>query len=168
MKNYLLSFVLLTAVVPALGNKISESVYTNAPFVMDVSGGMIIGGGEALPGADIQIAGNLKADFPLYLGGELGLFFTTGRYSSGAVIPILAKIYTPVRISPRAYFRIGGSMGPVIATSSGYSGAGFAFLIDPAIIFGLSGRTDLSAQARFGVMGGTFVAMPQLGLTFAI
>lgn len=168
-KHLLVLLILLLGVSFAKAAVVTHraDVGITAPVVMDVSAGMIVGGGSALPGVSAQVAANLKTDFPLYVGGELGLFFLTGNYSSGAVIPILGKVYTPIAISPRATFRAGLSAGPFIATTSGYSDAGFAFLFDPALIFGL-GSVDLALQARFGVVGGTFVAIPEIGLTFAI
>lgn len=172
MKNLILKrlvgFAFLTAVIPAWGATMTDSIYSNAPFIMDVSGGVIIGGGDALPGVDMQVVGNLKTEFPLYLGGEIGTFITTGRYSTAVVIPILAKIYTAVRLSPRSHFRIGNSIGPVIASTGGYSGSGLAVLVDPAIVVGLNGKANLVAQARFGFMGGEFVALPQVGVTFVL
>lgn len=161
--------MVLGAATAAAANSVSSAVAVNPPLVMDVSGGVIVGGGDALPGVDLQVAGNLRAtEFPLYIGGELGLFFVTGRYNSEAVIPILGKAYTVFHLTPRAHFRLGASLGPVIATSGGYSGSGLAFLIDPAFLFGLGSGIDMTLQARFGAMGGTFVTVPELGLTFAI
>lgn len=171
MKRFSVQMIVL-AVITSFGSAYAATsratVYSNAPWIMDISGGMIVGGGEAAPGVDVQVAGNLKTDFPIYLGAEVGLFFTTGRYSSAAVIPMLAKIYTPIALTNAATFRVGGSMGPVIATNGSYNGAGFALLIDPVLVLNIGRTVDLAMQARFGVMGGSFVVMPEFGLTFAI
>lgn len=147
----------------------SESVFANnAPVVMDLGAGILVGGGDALPGLDVRIKARLNTATPLYLGAEAGTFIFSGPGSAGAIIPLLGTFSTQFDLTNRIHPVAGISAGPALATGGGYSSARFAVLLDPGFIVDLQRNMALTALVRFGAIGSTFVVLPQVGLLFAI
>lgn len=171
-------FSISTILFMALGNPIllaapatTHTTSTNvvlAPYYLDANAGVLVGGGDGLPGVDVRLNGRLNTEVPLYFGGEVGLFFFSNYAASGAVIPILGNLTTVFNSNRRIRPLLGASVGPVISTGSGYSTARFALLINPGVNFDLSREFSMNVLARFGVIGSTFVALPEVGLSFAI
>lgn len=155
--------------IPREGGSSEGKVFrSGTPVIMDLDGGLIVGGGNALPGIDLQVTARLSTSARLYGGGEFGLFFFSGTGGSAVVIPILASISTEFAGSDKIHPMIGISLGPTLSTGSGFSTARLTFLINPGIRMDIGGATELNAQVRFGAMGSAFVVLPQFGISFAI
>lgn len=163
-KAFVAAALVLTSSAHALTASSEEPIFRTAPILMDVNAGVLVGGGDALPGMNASVKARLNTDVPLYLGAETGLFF----FSGGAVIPILGTLSTEFTASRDIHPVVGVSVGPSLATGGGYSTARFTLLFNPGIYVDLSRNMALNVLARFGVIGSTFVALPQLGLIFAI
>jgi len=146
----------------------TDSIFSNsAPILMDVGAGVLVGGGDALPGLDVRVKARLDSATPLYLGAETGVFIFSGA-GSGAIIPLLGTFSTQFSLTNRVHPVIGISAGPALATGGGYSTARFAFLLDPGFIVDLQKNMALNVLVRFGAVGSSFVVLPQAGLLFAI
>ncbi len=165
--SFFFAFVFLP-ITTVRANTLSDSFHTTPNTPLDLNAGIIVGGLSALPGIDATVAFRLHTDFPLYVGGQLGFFMLTATNTSGVEIPILGTLYTPMEISRRASLRMGVSTGPVIAAGNGVSSAQFAALLDPALLFAIGDGLALNVQARFGVIGSTFVVLPQVGVSLPI
>lgn len=164
----LLLLALLIIQCQAARADITSAAFPESPYQLDLNGGVMTGGASALPGLDAQVSARLGASVPLYLGAEVGMFFAAGNPSSATLIPILGTLYTSFAVSQGVGLRLGASVGPVLATGGGTSGTALAVLFDPTLLFALGSQLLVNVQARFGVIGANFVAIPQLGLTFVI
>lgn len=146
-----------------------DSVHlTRSPYMMDVNAGILSGGGAALPGINAQVRGRLNTDAPLYLGGELGMFIYSNDFSSGVVLPIMGSFSTEFLTNTDVHPTLGVSVGPVISSGSSYTTARLAMLFNPGVHIHLDSTMDLNILARLGVIGSPFVALPQIGILFAI
>jgi len=154
----------------ALTASSEEPIFRNAPILMDINAGLLVGGGDAMPGIDAAVRGRLNSDvdLPLFLGAETGLFFFSSAGTSGAVVPILATLSTEFGATRNVHPVVGISAGPTLATGGGFSTARFTLLVNPGIYVDLNRSMALNLLVRLGVMGSTFVALPQVGLIFAI
>lgn len=170
MYRFAFAFIALSLVSNtfAATTKSETSVlHREAPTLLAVKTGFIVGDGEALPGVNAQVVGRLNTEFPFYGGAEMGMFIYSETGASAAVIPVLGTIFTEFEASRTIHPTLGVSAGPAFSTGAGLSAARFSLLFDPGIHFALGGA-DLLAQVRFGVLGSTFVALPQLGFAFSI
>lgn len=165
----LLSVVLLVFSMSAnaVTTRTQDSVIRyGSPTQLALKAGILAGAGDALPGMEVQIATRLNTDAVLYGGVESGLYFYSG-VESAAVIPILGTLFTRFTANPNIHPTLGVSAGPALTTGAGFSTARFMLLFNPGIEFDLGGA-ELAALARFGVLGSTFIAAPQLGIIFPI
>ncbi len=163
---FLVSFQTALAVPPATSAGTTEALVS--PYYVDADAGILVGGGDGLPGFNVRLNGKINTETPLFLGGEVGLFFFSNYYSSGVVVPILANLTTVFSATRQIRPQIGVSAGPVISTGDGYSTARFGLFLNPGATFDLSRDISMNVLARFGIIGSNFVALPELGLSFAI
>lgn len=151
----------------AIGRSETSVLQPGHPTLLGMKAGMIVGGGDALPGVEAQVVGRLNTDIPLYAGAEFGVYFYHSTGNSAAVMPIMGTVFTVFSASSTVHPTIGMSAGPALTTGAGFDTARFMLLFDPGVNLALGGM-DLVAQMRFGVLGSTFIAAPQLGLSIPI
>jgi len=171
MTNYLRLSLALGILISAsaIGRNLTTTFTapSTAPTVLNLDGGMMIGGGDALPGAEIGISSRISDDMPLYLGAEFGAFLR-GESPSYAVFPLMPTIYAQFQVSPRVRPILGVIAGPVISTGGGFSSVRFGFFGRPGINFDLGRTASLKIETRFGVIGSTVIFLPEVGAVFAI
>lgn len=164
------TYALLTATAPLFGaaSSIKETSGgpDTAPLVMNVAGGILASGGSAFPGMVIGINARLAQQGPFYLGGELGAFLATGS-PAYAMFPLLASGYFQFELSSGVHPSLGAMIGPVFSTASANS-AQLEVLFRPGVNFELGRRFVINLEPRFGVMGSSFIFVPQLGVIFAL
>lgn len=162
------ALLLFSSVIFAAPATLDTVHLARSPYIMDVNAGILTGGGSALPGVDVQVRGRLNTEAPLYIGGEIGTFIYSNDFSSGVVVPILGSFSTDFATDTIVHPTLGVSAGPALASGSNYSTARFALLFNPGVHIHIDPTMDLSVLARLGVIGSTFVALPQVGIMFAI
>jgi len=138
-----------------------------ADSVLNVGGAILSSGGSALPGADVGISVRIADRSPLYAGAELGTFFSLGNASYG-VFPILGSLYYQFEPVSALHPLLGAMAGPVFSTGGGVSAGRLAVLFRPGFNIELGRRAAINIEPRFGVIGSSFVFIPQAGAIFAI
>jgi hypothetical protein len=138
----------------------------STPLIMDLDAGLLLATGTTAPGVDVHVAKRLNTDMPLFLGGELGLFLQTSG-STSLLIPVLATFGTEFDVSPTFHPTLGLGTGVTFGTATG-SGVQFTFLVTPGARFDINSSNELNVGVRLGSMGGTFIVIPQVGLSFGV
>ncbi len=163
----LLGFSFLSVSVQAARGGVSET--TGGPDTsgrtVTVDAALLSSSGVTSPGVTAGMSWRHNADTPLYYGGEVGVYFNSTP--SSVTIPLLAQAYYLFEIDSAVHPLIGAMIGPVFSTGPG-SSAEFGLLFRPGVNVELGKSVALNAEARFGVIGGTGVFQPQLGVIFAM
>ncbi len=143
----------------------------NARFSVGPSFGLLEG--VAGVGASTSLVFRLKANLALYVGLESGFY----HWSSGGVsissIPILPTLYYRVRISGSnvtPYFGASVGISVTIGSLAFYGSASeidFMGLARPGIEFELDRQTSFYVEPKLGIIGSTFVFLPNVGVTFS-
>jgi hypothetical protein len=144
-----------------------ESVRVGGPgpaFYLTPSPGVIIGGGTGLPGFNLQFGAKVVRRLPLHVTVDAGPYFYSGYYGFRVAVPILFgadyEFFIP---GSNVSFVAGVNFGPVVS-----SAVTFGMLFRPGINVSLERGLDFSFEPRFGVIGGFFAFVPQLGIRFWI
>ncbi len=168
--HQLFAFSLLAATTAGFGasNTIRETTGgpDTAPLVLNVAAGLLTSGASASPGMVVGINSRITHRGPIYLGGEFGAYVVT-RSPAYAMFPLLASGYVQFELSSGVHPLLGAMIGPVFSTSGG-SSAQLEILFRPGLNFELGRNFVLNMEPRFGVMGSSFIFVPQLGVILAI
>lgn len=170
IKNYVHAFLLFAVTASAVGatNTIKETTGgpDTAPLVMNIAAGIIASNGSATPGAVIGLNTRLTERGPIYLGGEFGAFVATGT-PSYAMFPLLASGYYQFELGTGVHPLLGAMVGPVFSTAAG-SSVQLELLFRPGFNFEVGRRFVINVEPRLGVIGSSFVFVPQLGVILAM
>ena len=133
------------------------------PITLDLAAGVAVFNGTSMPGFNVGLYTRLIKTTPVYFGLETSAFFDTVGTQS-ALVPVLAGTYVEFEISNKVKSTLGLLAGPTFANNS-VSGnfTAFSLLFRPGVNFSLAQNVGLDLQARFGVIGSSFVCIPQLG-----
>jgi hypothetical protein len=123
--------------------------------------------GNGLPGVNVGLSTRVSDKSPLYLGAELGFFMAMGTPSYD-VLPLLGGLYYQFEPTAVVHPLLGVMAGPVITTGGGYSALRLGALVRPGVNFELGKSVVINAEPRFGVVGSTFVFVPEIGAIFAM
>ncbi len=138
-----------------------------ARTVMNLDGAIMATDGQDAAGVNIGIAQRLEAATPLYIGAELGSFLTTGA-STHVIFPLLGQAYYQLEFKSVVHPLIGVMAGPVISTGENDFTIDLGAFIRPGMNIELGRKAVLNLETRLGVIGSTFVFMPQVGAIFPI
>lgn len=136
------------------------------PLEATAAAAVAIGGGSTLPGLTFSVGAMVAREVHLYVGGDFGMFFTTGPFAM--IFTVFPSAYFKIPAAPKFTPRIGLSLGPVFSTGGGLSAVRFGLLFKPGIDVMLSNKIALNFEGRLGVFDSSFVFIPQLGATFTL
>lgn len=120
-----------------------------------------------LGGLNFGINGRISNHNPLYLGAEAGAFIsnTSPTY---AILPLLGSLYYQFEPNEGVHPLLGVLAGPIIATGGTVPAVRMGLFFRPGINFEISKSAVLNIEARFGVLGSSFVFAPALGVIWPI
>jgi hypothetical protein len=138
--------------------------FQETPVTMDIATGIAVMNGVSMPGLNFGLYTRLIKQTPVYFGIETSAFFdTVGQ--TGALVPVLAGTYVEFELSPKVKPTLGVLTGPafVVNSTAPSNHTTYALLLRPGMDFVLAKNVGLNLQSRFGVIGSSFVVIPQLG-----
>lgn len=136
--------------------------------IMNLQASILTHSGQGAPGFNVGMASQLGTEIPVYIGGEVGMYLETVS-PSYAIVPLLGQVYVQFATDATVHPLIGVLAGPVIATGGGDSAAaGLGMLFRPGINIDVGRTAALNLEARFGVIGSSFVIAPTIGAIVAI
>ena len=138
-----------------------------AVTLVNAEGGIMAYDGGALPGVNVGITTRISDRSPLYMGAELGFFIATANPAYGE-FPLLGSLYYQFEPARFVHPLLGVLAGPVISTGGNESTVRFGAFFRPGVNFELGDRAVLNVEGRFGVVGSTFVFLPEAGVIFPI
>ena len=156
------------AILAAPGHTDATVSTSRYPTNISIGPAMYIPGGDtALPGFALSIATPATGDYPLYVGVDTGFYFATGAEFAGN-IPVLATMYIEFAHGSKVSPLMGVSAGPSFGVGRDARPAVFGMVFKPGLNISLSNSLSLNIESRVGVLGSTFVFLPQITAAFLL
>jgi len=159
--------VILAAVLwasPTLAQARGKSTAGNyKTWYMHFGPGMVFGGGTRF-GVDARLSTKIVESAPVYAGVDLGVYLTMSPFTM--MFPITPALYYKFYGNAHIIPTLGVALGPVIGVGGGNTAVEIALLFKPAMEFTVGNQTEFYFEPKLGLIGSTFVFMPNVGLIF--
>lgn len=173
MKLTLVTLLFVSSGVWAATSQTSTGTYATgrvANTVLGVGPALHINGdvkGKALPGMNFTAVTTAAPGVPLYVGVDAGFFFNNDPKFNG-VLPVLGTMYYEFPTGASVRPVLGVCAGPVFGLGDNQDSARFSMLIKPALNIHMAETVGLSIESKVGVIGSTFVYLPQISAHFTL